>query len=207
MGVFRLLKAAFFWLFRSHLPSTLAVLTVGIASGAMLHLCLRRRHKGVPLEALGLAVGLGSLALALSSSYDILIHRPASPASTWGLLSGPPLFLLAVLAKLLLIYLTVVLAAGLFKPSRIAEFGAKLFGVELNYKYAKDIVDEAAQSQEKAKRQLAMIGALTEAIFMRVAWPFEESLAEAEDKADAVRQIVRDVLQDAYDEHSELVNI
>jgi len=145
--------------------------------------------------------------LALASSYDIFFYHSASPVNLWGLLTSPALFLLAVLIKLLLIFMTVVIVAGLFKPSRIAEFSAKLFGMELNYKYAKDVVDEAEQSQGQAQRQLDMIGALNEAVFTRLAWPFEESLAKAKDKADAIRQIVLDVLRDAYDAYGDLVNI
>ena len=185
----------------------MAVSTVRLALGEWIGAGVRYRRTGVTGRTPAVALGLGALTAALVTSYDLLLRPANVPADLEALLTAPVLFLFAVLIKLVLLFLAVVIAAGLFRPARIAEFSAKIFGVELNYTYANEVVDDAERSQERARRQMDLIGEVNRAVLAYLAGPFENALLKAENRADAVRQAVRDVLVDAYDSHRDCVRI
>jgi len=147
------------------------------------------------------SIGVGSLALALGTSYDILRNPPTGLTGLWALLVPWPAFFLAVLVKLLIIFYGMIVITGLLQPNRIRKFGAKVFGVEINGEYYDTLVSGAQKWEELTSREFELISLLNEKIFLfATGWPHDmiEAIRNSPDVAEALVNHFTLLLEEAY---------
>lgn len=154
-----------------------------------------RKHARLCLK---IFLGIGAIGLAIFSSFDSTEIKIATASDLLKLLTPSLVFFLNVTLRLLIIMWAVAIAAGLFRPDRITELSAKVFGIELNHKFTKDEILERQQDAERIDNQVRQLAGLNEAILEYISGPFEEDIIAAPDKAEEVRRRVRQVLTDAY---------
>ena len=109
------------------------------------------------------------------------------------------MFLLIILIQILIASWIIALLSGLFNPDRIAEFGAKFFGFELSHKYAPGQINYIATGLETLEMQIELIANLNKATLDYIAGPFENAILNAENQANKIRQVVKDVLVKNYE--------
>ncbi|HEY8343808.1 MAG TPA: hypothetical protein VIL66_01275 [Bacillota bacterium] len=165
----------------------------------ILILVIKNVHDKVRL--ITLVICLVALTISVVSSYEILF-QPFEPGQLLplSLLNPQLIFFFNVLVKFLIFYWLVAIATGIINPERIAKYGAKLFGVEVYSEYARK-AKEIEDNADKADRQMDLIVELNRNIFDFLLKPFEESIVHAENQADLIRALVKDILVKSYANH------
>jgi hypothetical protein len=105
-----------------------------------------------------------------------------------------------VLIKFLFFYFLTAIACGIINPERISKYGAKLLGVEIYSEYTEK-AKKIEENADKADRQMDLIVELNRNIFDFLLKPFEESIIKAENPADMIRNLIRDILIKSYYKH------
>ena len=153
------------------------------------------------IKIITLSVCLLALAFSLISSYRLLFE-PFVPGQFHpsALLNPELVFLVNVLIKFLIFYLLTVIACGIINSERISKYGAKLLGVEIYSEYTEK-AKKIEENADKADRQMDLIVELNRNIFDFLLKPFEESIIKAENPAEMIRNLVRDILIKSYYKH------
>jgi hypothetical protein len=153
------------------------------------------------IKIITLSVCLLALAFSLISSYRLLFE-PFVPGQFHpsALLNPELVFLVNVLIKFLIFYLLTVIACGIINSERISKYGAKLLGVEIYSEYTEK-AKKIEENADKADRQMDLIVELNRNIFDFLLKPFEENIIKAENPAEMIRNLVRDILIKSYYKH------
>ena len=88
-------------------------------------------------------LGIGLVYYSVASSLGVFKLTISQPLDLLKALNPSVIFPVTVLLKILISFWIMALISGLFKPHRISEFGAKIFGIELSHKFTNDL--EAAR--------------------------------------------------------------
>ena len=176
-----------------------------MAAGVFIHVnrTHSKEHDGIRPQTK--AVGVALLTFAIASSFEVLLSPVAKPITGWALVSSSLLFTVDVCLKLLIIFWIVALSIGILKPERISEFGAKVFGVEINNKYTKEDVGIAQAGYEQLSDQMAMVADINGMVLEYISGQFEANIISAPDQAEAIRRAVRDILTVAYGRYEDIV--
>ena len=176
-------------------------LIVGTILLAVIVLVLVIKNIHDRIRVITLAIYLVTLSFSLISSYGILF-QPFEPDQfrLLALLNPQLIFFFNVLIKFLIFYWLVAIATGIINPERISKYGAKLLGLEVYSEYAKK-AKEIEDNADKADRQMDLIVELNRNIFDLLLKPFEESIVKAENQADLIRSLVKDILIKSYANH------
>ena len=136
------------------------------------------------------------IVFALASSYRVLFTPVRTVQGVWAILSPPLLFVLVLFLKILLLCWIIRLLTMLFKPELLSEFGAKFFGFEIHQKYNPQQIQDGLRKIEK---QLDILARLNGSALTIISTPFERYFLQSENRADRIRQLVKDVLIDVYE--------
>ncbi len=153
------------------------------------------------IKVITLSICLVALSFSLISSYGLLFE-PFDPGQfhPFALLNPQLVFLINVLLKFLIFYLLTAIACGIINPERISKYGAKLLGVEIYSEYTEK-AKRIEENADKADRQMDLLVELNRNIFDFLLKPFEESIIKAENPAEMIRNLVRDILIKSYYNH------
>ena len=114
------------------------------------------------------------------------------------------LFILNVLITLFACYLIVALSMGILNPKQIAEFEGTLFGLSFKNKYYETREAEVKKLENNTKiaeNQFENIVTLNRNIFDLILKSYEGYILNAINQADAIRQLVCDVLVKSYSKY------
>lgn len=142
-------------------------------------------------------IGTIIIVYALVNSYKVYFTRIENFSNTWPLVTPSILFALVFFINILLLSWAFSLLSSILNPERVAEFGAKFFGFEVNQKYLPVRIQE---DLEKVDIQLKVIADINATILEYISSPFEKNILEAENYYDEIRQIVYDKLSNIYKE-------
>ena len=153
------------------------------------------------IKKITLSICLIALSLSIISSYGLLfLSFDPEQFHPLDLLNSQLIFLLNVLIKFLIIYWLTAIAFGIINPEKISKYGAKLLGLEIYSEYSKK-AKKIEENADKVDKQLDLIVELNRNIFDFLLKPFEESIIKAENQADMIRNLVRDILIKSYYNH------
>ena len=153
------------------------------------------------IKIITLSTCLFALSFSLISSYGLLFE-PFDPGQfhPFAFLSPQLVFLISVLLKFSIFYLLTVIACGIINSEKISKYGAKLLGVEIYSEY-REKAKRIEENADKADRQMDLIVELNRNIFDFLLKPFEESIIKAENPAEMIRNLVKDILIKSYYNH------
>lgn len=172
---------------KSNLAPILNGVSLILAMGIFFHSKRVQSEEQDGVRPLMKAVGLAILTFAIASSFTVLFsHKPRQIAG-WVLVDSSILFAAYVFLKLLIFFWIVVLSIGILKPERISEFGAKIFGVEINNKYTTEDVGIAKAGYEQLRDQMALIADINSLVLEYISRQFEAYILSAPDQAKAIR--------------------
>lgn len=145
-------------------------------------------------------LGLIIVGISVWSSLNFRPEKITELKDLYKILDPSLIYIVIFALKLLIGFWIMAILMGIFKPEKISEIGAKIFGLELSHKFSQETMNKVDSGLEKLQFQLDIITALNEAMLNYIATPFEDAILNSENKADKIRQIVKDILLTVYAE-------
>jgi hypothetical protein len=140
----------------------------------------------------------------ICNCYGIMETGKNTSQIFWGIIDITSFLFLSIFLKVLLAFLIFILIQLMLHPDDLTEFVAKIFGLELSVKKAKE-VKNALKDFEQAQKQIEYMTALNKATVEFIAPSFEDQILKSPKSiGEEIRSIVKDILLSIYNSQSKV---
>jgi hypothetical protein len=176
-----------------------SILTVFISIGITIYY-IRKQKKIISILIYAIVTNV----ILLSSFYGIMGIGENKSQAFWGIIDITSFLFLSIFLKVLLAFLIFVLIQLMLHPDDLSEFVAKIFGLELSVKKAKE-VKNALKDFEQAQKQIEYMTALNKATVEFIAPSFEDQILKSPKSiGEEIRSIIKDILLSIYNSKSKV---